>query len=114
MAKSQLKDYAGAIKDFDELPTDEYARISKAFILSIAEDASLRNPTQALKLAEEELRKKPKDAYAMNAKSCALAAKGDYQAAIASQESTTSELPIQLRNWYVGPNNPSSSGTTLF
>jgi hypothetical protein len=58
-------------------------------LFSTAEDETFLNPDQALKLADEALRLDTKDAYAVNAKSCALAARGDYEAAIALQESIT-------------------------
>jgi tetratricopeptide (TPR) repeat protein len=90
-AKSDLNDYAGAIVDFDEVlglnPRNLEAKSSKAFLLSIAEDEAIRNPVDALRLAEEVLREYYGNGFAMNAKSCALAAKGDFKAAIALQES---------------------------
>jgi tetratricopeptide (TPR) repeat protein len=88
-----LNDYAGAIMDFDEViglnPRNLEAKSSKAFLLSIAEDAAIRNPVEALRLAEEVLGEYYGNGFAMNAKSCALAAKGDFKAAIAMHESIT-------------------------
>jgi tetratricopeptide (TPR) repeat protein len=89
--KHVLKDYAGAIRDYDKEsrvnPQHSYWRINTAFLLSTAEKESLRNPLEALKLAEEVLRADNNNAYALSAKSCALAARGDFQGAIALQRS---------------------------
>jgi tetratricopeptide (TPR) repeat protein len=92
-AKSQLEDYAAAINDYDTAtrlnPSQTLAKSSKAFLLATAKDATFRNPTKALELAEQVLRKDADDAYALNAKSCALAAKQDFEAAIRLQKSIT-------------------------
>ena len=65
-------DYAGAIADYDEAirldPKYASARSNKAFLLSTAEDASLRNPDQALKLADDVPKEDSKNPYAINAK----------------------------------------------
>ena len=69
------------------LESSSNPRFNKSFLLSTAEDANVRSPEQALTLAEESLIENPKNAFALNAKSCALAAKGDFDAAIALQNS---------------------------
>jgi tetratricopeptide (TPR) repeat protein len=90
-AKSNLEDYAAAIKDYDAAirinPEQNLAKSSKAFLLATAKDISVRNPSQALELAEQVLREDSDNAYALNAKSCALAAKDDFEAAIRLQKS---------------------------
>ena len=91
--KHLLRDYAGAIKDYDEAvhldPNDTIATNNKSFLVSTAEDEAFRNPDLALKLAEVALKRDSKNAYSLNAKSCALAAKSDFKSAIAMQEGIT-------------------------
>ena len=62
---------------------------NKSFLLSTAENPAFLNPGLALKLAEVALSRDSENSYSLNAKSCALAALRDYQAAIALQESIT-------------------------
>jgi tetratricopeptide (TPR) repeat protein len=89
--KHNCKDYAGAIKDYDEAvqldSEDIVATCNKAFLVSTAENAAFLNPDLALMLAEVALGRDSKNPYALNAKSCALATLHDYKAAIALQES---------------------------
>ena len=93
-AQQLLRNYADAIRDYDEAirldPKGDNAKNNKAFLLSVAEESSFRDPEQALTLVEEILSADPKNVYAMNAKSCALAAKGDRKSAIEWQRKAMS------------------------
>lgn len=88
-----LKDYPAAMKDYDEAlrlePNSSYDKNNKSFLLSTAEDAQLRDPEKALMLADQVLRDDPDNAYTKSAKSCALAAIGNFEAAIRLQNSIT-------------------------
>ena len=81
-----LKQYSSANSDFDAaIRLDSkhiYARNNKSFLLSTCPDTSIRNTKEALEIAEDVLAEDPQNAYAMNAKSCALAAAGDFDSAI--------------------------------
>lgn len=85
-AKQMQKDYAGAIRDYREaISLDEkrsMPRCNYAFLLGTAADEKYRDGGEALKLVEGVLKAEPANAYAKNAKACALALKGEYAEAI--------------------------------
>lgn len=98
VAKTGKKDYAGAIKDFDEAimlgGAMGFAMISKAVVLSTAQDATVRQPAEALKLAEALLQADPKNGNALVAKACALAAEGQFEKALELEK-----LAGEDKNW---------------
>jgi len=96
--KHVMKDYVGAPQDYDEAirldPKGTNPTVNKAFLLATADDESLRNPELSLSMAEGVLSGDLTDAFAMNAKSYALAAKGDFQKAIEWQN-----MALANANW---------------
>jgi len=84
--RMHIHDDKQAIADFDEAmrlnPKDVYPINNKSFLLSSSPDETIRNPEQAMALAEQALAVDSKNAYAMNAKACAYAVAGDFEQAI--------------------------------
>lgn len=88
-AKHLHKDYQGAIRDYDEVirryPEDWSGLARKSLLLTTAVDASIRNAKEGARLADESLKISPNNPFAMNAKACACALKGNWEDAIAWQ-----------------------------
>lgn len=88
-------DYQSALRDLDEaIRLDSKApfwRINKAFLLSVADDAAIRNPQLALELVESVVKEMPHNGYTLNCQSCALAAQGKFTEAIAAQKSAAKD-----------------------
>lgn len=81
-----IADWSAAQRDFEEAlrldPKKEPAMNNLSFLFSTCPDETIRNPKQAVALAMRCLDQNPKNAYAMNARACALAADGDFTGAI--------------------------------
>jgi tetratricopeptide (TPR) repeat protein len=88
------KEYAKAVADFGEAmrldPNHasifQYAARSEAFLLAACPDENIRDADKAIKSADASLGCNPSDAYAQNAKACALALRREFDAAISLEE----------------------------
>lgn len=94
-AKVGLKDYAGALRDYDEAlrmgAATHVVTVSKVFLLATAPEGTVRNPEEALKLAESLLPGDPPQGDALSAKACALAATGKFAEAIELEKSASQD-----------------------
>lgn len=88
--------YQAALRDFDEAirldAKQPFWRINKAFLLSVADDETIRNPKLALELVEGVVKEMPHNGYTLNCQSCALAAQGKFPEAIAAQKSAAKDF----------------------
>ncbi|MEI8212478.1 MAG: hypothetical protein WCI02_10035 [Planctomycetota bacterium] len=84
--RHKLLDFSGALCEFDHAlilePDHVNARVSKALLLAVVDDNALFDAKQAKELAETALQLQPENVYALNAQACALAALGEFAAAI--------------------------------
>ncbi len=81
--KSAIRDYENAIRLDPKLP---YCKNNLAYLRATCPEAKFRDAAAALQLAEAVLSSNGKDAFAQNAKACALALQGNYDAAIKLEE----------------------------
>ena len=88
-------EYAKAIGDCGEAMRNETdhssllyhdAAVKKAFLLAACPEEKIRNAGRAVELADDCLNRDPSNAYAMNAKACGLAIRGEFDAAISLEE----------------------------
>lgn len=89
IARQKQSDFSGALREFDYAtsldPDHANARVNKAFLLAVVDDPALVDAKLAIDLAEFVLQLQPKNAYALNAMACALAASGDFASAIETE-----------------------------
>lgn len=96
--------FADATVDFEKTlqiqPDYPDVKNHLAWLLATCPDARVRNPTRAVELANEELKRAPTDASILDTVAASYAAAGDFEQAIAMQEKAISLLndePSKLR-----------------